>query len=211
MSDSFWTWLRLITGSAEIYDVDVYNYTTQFYWYGIKTPEYLISVIGALIGLFTMTTYLPTAVIFAALSFIGVWKLYIVFTKLYPRLSKQLAYAFLFIPSVIFWGSGFMKDTITLSCMGWVTHFFYIIFYENKKIVANSIFALIFLYIIYIIKSYIVMAFLPAVLLWGVGLLSYKIKDTRLILFVRYFLYASAIIGLVVSRRKITNRNVWGI
>ncbi len=203
MSDSFWTWLRLITGSAEVYDVDVYNYTTQFYWYGIRTPEYLISVMGALIGIFTMTTYLPTAVIFAALSFIGVWKLYLVFTKLYPRLSKQLAYAILFIPSVIFWGSGFMKDTITLSCMGWVTHFFYILFYENKKIITNSIFALIFLYIIYIIKSYIVMAFLPAALLWGVGLLSYKIKDTRLILFVRYFLYASAIIGLVVVGGKL--------
>jgi hypothetical protein len=203
MSDSFWTWLRLITGTAEIYDVDVYNYTTQFYWYGIRTPEYLMSVIGALIGLFTMTTYLPTAVIFAALSFIGIWKLYVVFTKLYPRLSKQLAYAILFIPSVIFWGSGFMKDTITLSCMGWVTHFFYIIFYENKKIVANSIFALIFLYTIYIIKSYIVMAFLPAILLWGVGLLSYKIKDTRLILFVRYFLYASAIGGIALVGGKL--------
>jgi hypothetical protein len=150
-----------------------------------------------------MTTYLPTAVIFAALSFIGVWKLYIVFTKLYPRLSKQLAYAVLFIPSVVFWGSGFLKDTVTLSCMGWVTHFFYIIFYENKKIVANSIFALIFLYIIYIIKSYIVMAFLPAILLWGVGLLSYKIKDTRLILFVRYFLYASAIGGIFVVGGKL--------
>jgi hypothetical protein len=45
-----------------------------------------------------------------------------------------LAYAILFIPSVIFWGSGFMKDTITLSCIGWVTHFFYIIFYETKKL-----------------------------------------------------------------------------
>jgi len=203
MSDSFWTWLRLVTGRAEIYDVDVYNYTSQFWWYGIRTPEYLMSIIGALIGLFTMTTYLPTAVIFAAISFIGIWKLYIVFTKLYPRLSKPLAYAILFIPSVIFWGSGFMKDTVTLSCMGWVTHFFYIIFYENKKIIANSIFALIFLYIIYIMKSYIVMAFLPAALLWGVGLLSYKIKDTRLILLARYFLYASAITGLVVVGGKL--------
>src|SRR5436190_23259288 len=69
MSDSVCTWLRLISGRAEIYDVDVYNYTTQFLWYGIKTPEYLISVMGAVIGLFTMTTYLPTAVIFASLSF----------------------------------------------------------------------------------------------------------------------------------------------
>ena len=197
-NESIGAWLKLITASAEIYDVDVYKYTTQFYWYGAKSPEYLISIIGAIIGLFTMTTYLPTSVIFASLSFIGVWKMYVVFTKLYPRLTKQMAFAFLFIPSVIFWGSGFMKDTITLTCIGWVTHFFYRIFFENKKVIFNSALAIIFIYIIYIVKSYIVMAFLPAVLLWGVGLLSYKIKDTRLIIFARYFLYASAIAGIAL-------------
>jgi len=124
--------------------------------------------------------------------------MYVVFTKLYPRLTKQMAWAFLFIPSVIFWGSGFMKDTITLTCIGWVTHFFYSIFFENKKIVLNSVFALFFIYVIYIVKSYIAMSFVPAILLWGVGLLSYKIKDVRMILFARYFLYASAIGGIAV-------------
>ena len=202
-NESIEAWLKLVTASAEIYDVDVYKYTTQFNWYGRSSPEYLISIIGAIIGLFTMTTYLPTSVIFASLSFIGVWKMYVVFTKLYPRLTKQLAFAFLFIPSVIFWGSGFMKDTITLACIGWVTHFFYRIFFENKKVIVNSALALFFIYVIYIVKSYIVMAFLPAVFLWGVGLLSYKIKDTRLIMFVRYFLYASAIAGIVVIGGKL--------
>ena len=114
-----------------------------------------------------------------------------------------MAFAFLFIPSVVFWGSGFMKDTITFSCIGWVTHFVYLIFFENKKIVANSIAALFFLYIIFTIKSYIVIAFFPAVILWGVGLLSYKIKDTRLIMFARYFLYACAIAGLILVGGKL--------
>jgi hypothetical protein len=196
MDESFGTWFRLISAQADIYDVDVYKYTIQLYWYGGSSPEYLISIIGALIGMITMTTYLPTAVIFASLSFIGVWKMAVVFTKLYPRLTKQMALAILFIPSVIFWGSGFMKDAITLTAIGWVTHFFYNIFYENKKIIFNSAFALLFLYIIFVIKSYILMAFLPAALLWGIGLLSYKIKDTRLIMFVRYSLYAASIAGI---------------
>ena len=197
MSESFTTWFRLVSVQAEIYDVDVYKYTVQLYWYGARSPEYIISVIGAILGLFTMTTYLPTAVLFAALSFIGIWKMAVVFTKLYPRLTKQMAFAMLLIPSVVFWGSGFMKDTITLSCIGWVTHLFYLIFYENKKIIINSALALFVLYIIFVIKSCILMAFLPAALLWGVGLLSYKIKDTRLIIFVRYGLYASALVGLI--------------
>jgi hypothetical protein len=47
------------------------------------------------------------------------------------------------------------------------------------------------------------MAFLPAILLWGVGLLSYKIKDTRLIMIARYFLYASAISGLFLIGGKL--------
>ena len=47
------------------------------------------------------------------------------------------------------------------------------------------------------------MAFLPAALLWGIGLLSYKIKDTRLIMFVRYFLYAVSIVGLVFVGGKL--------
>ena len=197
LHDSFSTWFRLITNFADMYDTDAYPYTSQMYWY-TSPPEFIISAIGAFLGLFTLTTFLPTTVLFTALSFIGIWKMFVVFTKLYPKLIKQMAWAFLFIPSVVFWGSGFMKDTITFSCIGWVVHFFYLIFYENKKPVANSLAAMFFLYIIFIIKSYIVMAFLPAALLWGVGLLSYKIKNQRLIIIARYFLYITAIIGLVV-------------
>src|SRR5258708_22949463 len=40
------------------------------------------------------------------------------------------------------------------------------------------------------------MAVVIDIFLWGVGLLTYKIKDKRLIIFARYFLYASAIAGI---------------
>jgi hypothetical protein len=202
LHDSFSTWLKLITSSADFYDTDVFPYTSKMIWYDSQA-DYFVPQVGAFLGLFTLNTYLPVAVLFAALSFIGVWKLFVVFTKLYPRLTKQMAFAFLFIPSVIFWGSGFMKDTFTLSCIGWVTHFVYLIFYENKRLVANTAAALFFLFLIYIIKSYIVIAFLPAALLWGVGLLSYRIKDKRLIIVTRYFLYLSAAGGLVLVGGKL--------
>ena len=179
LQDSFTTWLKLVTSSANQYDTDVFPYTALMQWYN-SPAEYFVPALGAFLGLFTLTTYLPTTVLFSALSFIGVWKLFVVFTKLYPSLIKQMAVAFLFIPSVIFWGSGFLKDTITFSCIGWVTHFFYVIFYENKKIIRNSLLSLFFLYIIIVIKPYIVIAFLPAIFLWGIGLLSYKIANKRL-------------------------------
>lgn len=197
LDNSIATWLKMVTSTADYYDVDVFPYTSKMWWYD-SASDYVVPQIGAVIGLFTLNTYLPMSVIYAALSFIGIWKMFIVFTKLYPRLTKHMAYAFLFIPSVVFWGSGFMKDTVTISCIGWLTHFAYKIFFENKNVILNTFWGFLFLYVVFIIKSYIVMAFLPAVLLWGVGLLSYKIKDTRLIIFTRYFLYASCIGGLFI-------------
>ncbi len=197
LNDSFGTWFKLVTGSADRFDVDVFPYAAKMIWY-TSPPDYVVPAVGAFLGLFTMTTYLPTTVLFCALSFIGVWKMFVVFTKLYPRLTKQMAWSFLFIPSVVLWGSGFLKDTLTFSCIGWVVHYFYLIFFENKKVVKNSIKAAFFLYVLFIVKSYIVMAFLPAALLWGVGLLSYKIKNVRMIVVARYFLYMVSIVALVV-------------
>jgi len=196
LGDSFAVWLRLITSSADPYDTDVFPYTAQMLWYS-SPADYVVPAIGAVIGVFTLTTYLPTSVIFGAISFIGVWKMFVVFTKLYPRLKKQMAISFLFIPSVFFWGSGFLKDTLTFSCVGWLVHYFYLIFYENKNVVVNSLKALFFLYVIFVVKSYIVLAFLPAALLWGMGLLSYKIKDSRLIIVARYLLYGLSIAALI--------------
>lgn len=201
LSDSVVTWFKLITASADPYDTDVFPYTAKMIWYS-SPADYLVPAIGAFIGVFTLTTYLPTAVVFSALSFIGVWKMFVVFAKLYPRLHKQMAIAVLFIPSVFFWGSGFLKDTLTFSCLGWLVHYFYLIFYDNKNILPNSIKALFFLYIIFIVKSYIVLAFLPAAMLWGMGLLSYKIKDTRWIIVSRYMLYAVSLVALIVVGGK---------
>jgi hypothetical protein len=209
LQDSFFTWLKLVTSSADRYDTDIFPYTSLMQWYD-SPQDYFVPSVGAVIGLFTLTTYLPTTMIYAALSFAGVWKLFVVFTKLYPGLIKQMAISFLFIPSVVFWGSGFMKDTITFSCIGWITYFFYLIFFENKKIVANSIAAIFFLYVIYKIKPYIVLAFLPAVLLWGIGLLSHKIQNKRLIITARYFLYASAIGGLIAIGGRLQEKELFG-
>ena len=72
LSDSFTTWLKLITSSADFYDTDVFPYTSKMIWYNSRA-DYFIPQIGAFLGLFTLNTYLPATVLFAALSFIGVW------------------------------------------------------------------------------------------------------------------------------------------
>ncbi len=156
--------IKLFLANGE-YTADIFNYATKMYWFRSPTEYFVIRVI-AILSLFTFHTYSAIAVLFAALSFSGIWALYRSFCKLYPRLYKEFALAILFVPSVFFWGSGILKDTITLGALGWATWAIVRIFFERKGINVAIIFLLISLYTIYSIKIYILLCFVPAAILW---------------------------------------------
>ena len=67
LQESFGTWFRIITGIADPYDIDVFPYTAKMLWY-TSPADYVVPAIGAFLGIFTLTTYLPTAVLFGALA-----------------------------------------------------------------------------------------------------------------------------------------------
>ena len=53
-----------------------------------------------------LTSFLGATIMIAWLSFEGIWRLYKVFVYEFPMLTREMAVAVLFIPSVFFWGSG---------------------------------------------------------------------------------------------------------
>ena len=162
--ESFSTGWQLLLADGE-YTPDTFQYATRMYWFHSPTEYFVIRVI-AVLGLFTFHTYSAIAVLFAVLSFSGVWALFRTFYKLFPALHRKLAVAILFLPSVVFWGSGILKDSITLGALGWATWAIVRIFFERKGIPVATTILLLALYTIYAVKIYIVLCFLPAALLW---------------------------------------------
>src|SRR5690606_37300754 len=71
-----------------------------------------------------------------------------------------------FIPSVFFWGSGILKDTLTLGALAWAFYAVVQIFFVRRQIVLHTIILLLSCWVIYSIKIYILLCFLPAVTLW---------------------------------------------
>ncbi len=132
-----------------------------------------ISSVFSTLGL---RAFMPTTILVAAFSYLGVWKLYLFFTNFYPHLRKQMAIAVLFVPSVIFWGSGVMKDTYTFAASAWLVYNIYMIFYKKEKIIPNIIIGLINGIIIIAIKPYVFAALFPGTIIW----LSFdKIKNIQ--------------------------------
>lgn len=161
--DDFWTgWL----GEGKNY---YFNFTeeTGFPVYKPK-DHHSFFVVRLLIPIVTLGfhSYFATSILVATISYGGLWKLYQTFLQEFPQLKKELAIACLFIPSCVFWGSGLMKDSFTLSAVGWFTYAFYHFFIKKKRDVKYVVFLFISSFIILAIKPYIFFALLPGAILW---------------------------------------------
>jgi hypothetical protein len=143
----------------------IYKYSSQIYFFR-DSSSYAVIRVASIFDLITFSSYSATASLFAVLSFIGVWMFFLTFYKQYPHLHRGLALAAFFIPSVFFWGSGILKDSLTLACLGIATYQFYTIFFERKTNVINFLLLFLALLGIFSIKKFVLQAYLPAVIVW---------------------------------------------
>lgn len=170
------SWFKLMAHISPDTDPKLYQYTTQLEWYN-DPSSYMVVRIAAIFGLISGTHYMPIAILFAFFSFQGVWAMYRTFVELYPKLHKQFAIAFLFIPSVVIWGSSIFKDTVCIAGLGWLTYCTFRIFLYRDFSIKNSFFLLLSFYIIGAVKIYILMGFVPALGVWILLTYSKKIAS----------------------------------
>lgn len=124
--------------------------------------------------------FVPTTIVLSALAYSGPWRLFLMFCREFPGLSKQLAVSILFIPSVFFWGSGLLKDTFTFSAICWYTFSFYKAFIVKEKRFMNFIFVLLSLWMLVSIKPYLFIAIFPGSVLWYVFNSLMNVKNALL-------------------------------
>jgi len=157
---------------------DLYQYTSRIYF--ARDPNsYFVIRIAALFDIFTFSSYSGTAILFSLLGFTGAWLFFLTFYRQFPEAHRGLAFATLFIPSVFFWGSGVMKDTIVLSGVGVATYSIYRIFIEKQHQVFYGVVLVVTLFCIYSIRIFVLQAFVPAILVW---LFLIRMQSIRLML-----------------------------
>lgn len=146
-------------------DYSIHKYSSRIFFYD-DPSSFMVVRIAGFFDLFTFSAYSATAVCFAVVSFIGAWMLFLTFYRDYPQLQKVIAAATLFIPSVVFWGSGLLKDTITLACIGIATYLIRNFFTGKRFGIFQVLLLLLSLYLVFAIKKYVLLCFVPAALLW---------------------------------------------
>lgn len=134
--------------------------------------------ITGLLNIPALNSYWACTLFFSTLSFAGQWLLFISFFRQFPKLHKQLAIAILFIPGVIFWSSGIMKDSICMLFVGVIVYSVQNIFIYNRKKIISALLAVTGFYVLVNLKAYIALALLVSIALYAIVVLKDKIKFT---------------------------------
>lgn len=136
----------------------IYNYFKLEEWRVIR-----FTIPACILGL---NLYIPASIIVAWFSYLGNFRLYLVFADSFPKIYKRLAIPLLFIPSAAFWGSGILKDTFTFSAVGWFTYGFYMAFIKRRDFRKSILSLVLSAWLIINIKPYIFIALIPGSLIW---------------------------------------------
>lgn len=152
------------------------------YAYGFADASFIINKFSGLFSIFSLNSYLVITLFFALFSFSGLWKMFMTFTKMYPKLYKDFALAILFFPSVVFWGSGLMKDSICIGAMGWLTWGIYNTLFSPKvkkgRLPIYISVVVISFWLILSIKTYIIMTYMAGMIIWMLFFYRDKISNT---------------------------------
>lgn len=154
-------------------------YVPRMFWQ-INSTEFYVVRIAAFFGMFCFNSYVAISLFFAVASFSGIWALYMTMAKIRPHVYKELAWTMFYVPSLFFWGSGLLKDSLCLGALGWLFYGFYRGTIEKRNVGKSVVIALLAAYILLRIKVYILLCFLPAALLWVFNENSARIKNATL-------------------------------
>ena len=171
--------------------------------YFASESNYLIVRLVTVFSFITFGSYSCITLIFSMISFSGVWRLYKFFYEQYPHLHKKLAIAIIYLPTFVFWSSGILKDPICTGMMGWLSYGLYNLLIKKQGLIKNSLTVIVSAVILGTIKLYILISYLPFLLLFIVlhYVLAAKHFVTKALIFV--VILISSIIGIYILTDKL--------
>ena len=156
-----------------------FDFFTGYPWGYLAQDErtYLVIKLISPLAIITKNSFLISNVILAVITYRGSWKLFQLFYRYYHQIQFQIALAILFMPSVLFYGSGILKDSFTFMSSALLTYYFHQLFVVRENKFKNYFYIILHTLIIIGIKPYILMLLLPGLLIWIVFLRINKISN----------------------------------
>ncbi|MFB6257515.1 MAG: hypothetical protein ABEH38_02390 [Flavobacteriales bacterium] len=189
------TFLEVFFGGPTIENKSTFTHETGVpLGYIFLDPENLmVSKLTFPFLLLGFNSYLLTTLLISVFIFMGLWRLYKMFLYHFPHMKRNLAITILFVPSVVFWGSGILKDSFTLAATCYFISYTDALINKRGNLFKNLLLFLLSAYFILSIKPYVFIILIPGTLVWfSYGRLK-KVRNRLL----RYLLVPITYLGIL--------------
>ena len=143
---------------------------TEFWYkafnYGLLNDNRLVIRIHVLLNFISFGNFWVHSIIFSFFSFAGLTAIYRTFTK-YVNQKYLLIIAVFFAPSVMFWSSAALKESLIIAMIGMLFYTFFRII-EKKKLTLNLIFFTISILLMLLLKFYVLFSLIPGLIAYFV-------------------------------------------
>jgi hypothetical protein len=170
---------------------DNFNDVTYNYMQG--SSNFFVPKVGYFPSVIFFNSYLCICFCLSMFALGGGIRLFKTFYHYYPSAKKEIALATLFLPSVNFWSSGLLKDTICFGAVGFIMYAVLNVFIRKRKFVSSTVWIVVGCYLLYTIKTYIFLVLLLAVTIWMFAETNKLIKDRTLRQIFAFMTFALAI------------------
>lgn len=171
------TFFKLISGnhSAEVFSM--FDRTTGWPTYFRDPNSFSVCRFNVPFYLLGFGSFLGNTIVMNFILFFGVWRFYKMLVELYPNNTKWLAYAVFFIPSVVFWSSGILKDGWTLVSILYIYTCLHAVFIKKEKHWQNIVFLIIWGYILFSVRPFMFYVATGSALVWVGFYYLHRIKS----------------------------------
>ena len=134
-------------------------------WIYRETESFMVSKITVFLSIITFKSYFASTLIVASLMSLSSWYFFCTLRKLQLHNEKILAITILFTPTVLFWCTGISKDSYVLISLLMLLSILVRVFVLKQPLSKHWIFILIFTYLIFSMRAYVIIAIIPSLLL----------------------------------------------
>jgi hypothetical protein len=129
-------------------------------WKGVNRSTFLIKIIS-IFNILSVNNYWITSLWFSFISFLGAWYFFKKVTRFFTDAKLQAAFAFLFFPSVVFWSSGIIKESLSLAGLFFLAGVYLEAMMGKTPTGRDLVYALLGFVVLWNLKYYWVAVFLP--------------------------------------------------
>ena len=205
--EHFDEWVKLLFSSSEFLEKSNYEANSGFSIYTtvsgqhpfyLEADMFLMGKVISVLAIPALGSYFLLSLFYAVISFTGIWKLFQTITRLFPEYQNHLGSSIFFIPSVCLFGSGLMKDSLTIGELGW---FFYastgLLTLSDGKFITRIIWFVVSAYFLVILKAYILMCFVISMMVFLA--LRYNSRINNVLIRVLFFPIIGASLAYATS------------